>query len=270
VSSIERNKPGAIGKALNVLDAFGPMDGTLRLTDLADRTGLPKSTVHRVVEELVAWGGLERVGRRFRLGTKLFELGEIVPRHRTLREAALPFMEDLYEATHETVHLAVRDGLDLLYLEKIRGSRPTLAPSRVGGRMPLHCAGVGKAILAFSPYTLVQAVMDRGLEAVTPMTITDPKRLKSELDQVRRHGVALDRQETMLGLVCVAAPLLIRGRDVVGAISVAGDADRLRPELMAFAVRTAALTLSRQLTVDYALLTPGPVPQAPGSDSADL
>jgi IclR family acetate operon transcriptional repressor len=91
---------------------------------------------------------------------------------------------------------------------------------------------------------------------------SSPKKLEADLDQVRLDGAAFDRQETTLGLVCVAAPLFIRGRGVVGAMSVAGDADRLKPELMAFAVRTAALTLSRQLTVDYALLSPGPPPRA--------
>ena len=106
---------------------------------------------------------LERVGEEYQLGLKLFELGNSVARQRELREAALPFMEDLYEATHETIHLGVLDDAEVLYVEKIAGRRGCTVPTTLGTRKPLYCTGLGKAILAYSTPQLVQAVIQNGL-----------------------------------------------------------------------------------------------------------
>ena len=145
-----------LGKARLILDAFG---SDLSLSELARRSGVAKASVHRLAGELVEWGLLERAGTNYRLGLRLFELGQMVPRQRILRDAALPYMEDLLVVTQETVHFAVRDGIDVLYIEKIIGHRGLRQQSRVAGRLPLYCTATGKMILAFSPQPILDEVI---------------------------------------------------------------------------------------------------------------
>ncbi len=230
-----------------VLSAFDLEHTALGISELARRCGLPKSTVHRTVRELVRLRLLEHDGTQLRLGMLLFELGQLVPRQRTLREAALPYLEDLREATHATVHLAVLDGIEVVYVEILRGREPPPLPSRVGGRLPAHATGVGKAILAFSPPAAVAARIEAGLTRRSPYTVVLPGPLTRELQVIREAGVSYDREESALGVVCAAAPVFGAEGTVVAALSVTGRAERLDVERMAPAVRTAALTLSRSL-----------------------
>jgi IclR family transcriptional regulator, acetate operon repressor len=236
-----------LSRAAAVLDAFGADTAELGVSELARRTGLAKSTAHRLVGELVRLGWLEQAGPRVRLGLHLFELGQLVPRQRALKEAALPFMEDLREATGSNVHLAVLEGLEVVYVEILRVRDRQALPSRVGGRLPAHATGVGKAILAFSPPDVVKARVDAGLVRRTAYTVVMPGALTRELAAVRETGISYDRQESALGVVCAAAPVFGADGRVLGSLSVTGRAERLDVERMAPAVRTAALTLSRQL-----------------------
>lgn len=146
-------------KAAVILECFTPSGGPFRLSELSERTGFPKPTVHRLAADLVRLGWLERSGAEYRLGAKLFELGSLVPHRLGLRETALPFLQDLFEATRETVHLGVREGLDVVYLERIHGHEALRLPSRIGGSLPLSCTGVGKALLAFSDAELMEEVL---------------------------------------------------------------------------------------------------------------
>jgi DNA-binding IclR family transcriptional regulator len=234
-------------RGIALLSAFDADHGELGVTDLARRTGMAKSTVHRLAAELVRLEMLEPAGPRLRLGMRLFEMGQLVPRQRTLREAALPFMEDLREATRNSVHLAVLEGVEVVYVEilKARGSRSL--PSRVGGRLPAHATGVGKAILAFCPPETVTARIEAGLERLSPHTIVTPGALTRELRSIRDEGVSYDRQESDVGIVCAAAPVFGPDGTVQAALSVTGRAERLDVPRMAPAVRTAALALSRHL-----------------------
>ena len=236
-------------RGIQVLQAFRPAGTSLRLSDIARRTDLPKSTVHRLIEELLRLGLLERGGEGYVLGRTVFELGELVPLRVGLREAALPFMQDLYEATHETVHLGVRDDLDVLYVERIHGHTGLDMPSRVGGRLPLTCTGVGKTLLAFSGEDLLHEVVTRPLRRMTPHSITDPAALRAELAEIRAAEVGYEPEEAAAGVGCVAAPVLVRGRPVA-ALSISLPSRRSEPAPLARlapAVRTAALALSRTL-----------------------
>lgn len=231
---------------MQVLQAFRPSGGTLRFSDIMRRTGLPKSTVHRLIDQLVTMGMLVRSPDGYSLGVPLFELSELVPVRLSLREAALPFMQDLYEATHQTVHLGVLDGLDVVYAEKISGHSAISLPSRVGGRLPLNCTGVGKALLAFSGEELVSDLVSRPLRRLTDRSITDPGILLDELARTRASGFGYDREEAASGVCCIAAPILVRGMPVA-ALSVAVPASQLQPAALAPAVRTACLALARRL-----------------------
>ncbi|MFE7277067.1 IclR family transcriptional regulator [Streptomyces sp. NPDC057623] len=233
-------------KAANILECFSPSGGSYRLAELAKRTGLPKPTVHRLAADLVRLGWLERSGPRYRLGAKLFELGSLVPHRLDLREAALPFLQDLFEATRETVHLGVREGMDIVYLERIHGHEALQLPSRIGGSLPLTCTGVGKALLAFSGAELTEEVLSRPLPSLTPHSITDPRRLRMALEKIQVSGLAYEEQEAALGVACIAAPVFAGG-STVAALSVAVPRSRFSPAQLAPAVRTAALGLSRVL-----------------------
>jgi DNA-binding IclR family transcriptional regulator len=234
-------------RAMSILDAFGTDKTELGVSELSRRSGLAKSTTHRLIGEMVRLGLLEQVGPCVRLGMHLFELGQLVPRQRNLKEAALPFLEDLREATQNNVHLAVLEGIEVVYLEilRVRNSQPL--PSRVGGRMPAHATGVGKAILAFSPPEVVKARIDAGLTRRSPYTIIMPGPLTRELRTIAETGISYDRQESAVGIVCAAAPVFATDGAVAAAISVTGRAERLDIERMAPAVRTAALALTRHL-----------------------
>ncbi|MFN3258677.1 MAG: IclR family transcriptional regulator [Ilumatobacter sp.] len=230
-----------------VLDAFRTGRTSLGLSELSRRTGLPKPTVHRLAGQLVEYGFLERHGTTYRLGVRLFELGLRVPRSRVLREAALPFLEDLYVASAETVHLATRDGDDVMYLEKIRGHRSAATPSEIAGRMPLHSTATGKSILAFSGSDEIEAYLSRPLRRVTPRTTVVASVLREQLDQTREFGWAVEREETLIGFVSVAAPVLIDGETPVASLSVTGPLHRLDPVRFGPTVRTAARALARVL-----------------------
>jgi DNA-binding IclR family transcriptional regulator len=236
-----------VDRVSRLLAAYPPDQAELSLAQLTRRSGLPKSTVHRLLVELESVGFVERHDGRTRLGMRLFELGQLVPRQRTLRETARPFMEDLREATRQTVHLAVLDGLEVVYVEILHTSQQPALQSRVGGRMPTYCTGVGKVLLAHAAPATVAAVVAGGLTRRTPYTITSPEVLYRQLEEVRRTGTAHDHEEAGLNFACTASP--VRGPDgrVVAALSATGRLPMLQTERIAPAVRTAALALSRAL-----------------------
>ena len=262
VRSIERNDATGItpdrappppssvlARAAAVVAAFDEDHPALGIAEIARRTALPKSTVHRLVAELVELRVLDRdegAKGRYRLGMWLFELGELVPSHRSLSDAALPIMEDLLEATHQRIHLAVLDGIDVVYVE-ILGAVDVELASRTGGRIPAHATGVGKAMLAYAPQAVVSERLEAGLPRLTPRTITTPGALARELQDIRTEGTAYDREESHVGISCVAAPVFGSNRRVRAGLSITGRTSAIDPVRYGVAVRTAAFTLSRVL-----------------------
>ncbi|MCA2220677.1 MULTISPECIES: IclR family transcriptional regulator [Nonomuraea] len=200
-------------KVLAILGAFDSGHPQLTLTDLARRSGVPLSTVHRLVGELEEWQALSRApDGRLRIGLRLWELGQLAPAK--LQDLAHPWLQELFASTGENVHLAVRDGLEVLYVDKVAGRRAVPIVSRTGGRLPMHPTGVGKALLAYEPEWFVRSYLDRVLERPTPHTITEPGRLARELATVRAQGYALTYEEMTLGSCSAAAPVLVDGRAI--------------------------------------------------------
>lgn len=235
-----------ISKVVSLLDAFGPTTPELSLGELSRITGLPVSTTYRLASELVEWGGLERAdGAGYRIGIRMWELGSLAPRGESLRDVALPFMQDLYEATHENVHLAVRDGLEAVYIDTIAGRDSVPVRSRRGGRLPLHATGVGKVLLAHAPPEVLTAVLEGGLRRYTPYTLVTPGHLRRALAEVRRNGIAYAREELTLGSLSVAAPVAAVDGTVVAALAVVRRSGRVDLRRLAPAVRTAAISVSR-------------------------
>ena len=235
-----------LGRAALLLRAYDDSTPVLGVGELARRPGLAKSTVHRMCAELCAVGLLEKQAPGYRLGDWLFELGELVPTRRTLSEAAQPIMEDLREATRQRIHLAVLDGVEVVYVNILGGSAMGLA-SRVGGRLPAHSTGVGKVILAYSPKAVVKARIEAGLPQLTPRTIGTADELTRELRRIRSVGTAFDVEESHLGVSCVAAPVFGADRKILAGLSVTGRTASLDPVTLGPAVRIAAFTLSRTL-----------------------
>lgn len=236
-----------LGRGLSLLTAFEPGDDVLSLAELSRRTGIHKPTAHRLIAELAARGFVERTAAGIRLGMRLFELGQLAPQQRGIREAAAPFLADLLSSTDMTVHLAVLHGVEVVYLQKVDGSRAPMVPSRVGGRMPAHATAVGKAILAFSAHSRFDAVIAARPVRLTPRTIVAPGLLARQLAQVRKCGVAEDHEEAVVGVACVAAAVHGGPGRAVAALSVTGWANRFEATVHAPAVRAAALGISRIL-----------------------
>lgn len=239
------------GRAFAILEAFSAEHPRLRLTQLSRRAGLPLTTTHRLVGELARWGALERdEAGAYRIGLRLWEVASLAPRSVGLREAALPILGDLYEATHQNVQLAVLDGTDAVYIERISGRDAVHVVTRIGGRLPLHATGVGRVLLAHASDELRERVLAGPLSVYTERTLTDPRRLRRELAEVRRTGVAITRGQIELISTSVAAPVWDDGGRVVAAVSVVVPESH-DPRRYVPAVVTAARGISRALPVGY-------------------
>ncbi|MFF3210434.1 IclR family transcriptional regulator [Streptomyces sp. NPDC002886] len=233
-------------KAAKVLGAFEGPQPRLSLTEVVRRSGIPRSSAHRILHQLVQLRWLDREGRDYRMGMRMLELGALASHHNRLRRAALPLLHALHEQTGRVVHLSVLDGAEVVYLERIGGSEATSVPSRVGGRMPAYCTAAGKAILAFSDPAAVEHVLAQGLRPRTARTLIRPLALRSELAAVRERGVAYDREESFRGISCVAAPLRGAGR-AVAAVSVSSCGGERDPARLAPAVLACARSVWREL-----------------------
>ena len=237
-------------KVLAILAAFDAGHRELTLTELAHRADLVVSTVHRRAAQLVAWGALERTAEgRYRIGLRLWEVAALAPRGQGLRELAQPFQEDLYVVTRHNLHLAVREGLELVFLERLAGRDSVPVLTRVGGRFTLHATGVGLVLLAHAPAEVQQAVLDRPLPAYTARTVTDPAVLRRVLDNVRRTGHAVSDGAVTDDALSVAAPVMGAGGEVVAAVSIVVRSGSASPLSLSALVRTAARGISRAVGV---------------------
>lgn len=244
-------------KALDVLGCFDDDHRRLTLSEISRRTGISLTTTHRIVRDLDDWGALERGsdGRRG-VGLRLWEVAALAQRGLPLRELALPYMEDLYEATHENVQLAVREDLEVVYIERIAGRRAVKVLTRVGGRFALHATGVGLVLLAHAPREVQEQVMAGELERWTEMTITDPMALRASLADVRRDGFAVSRSQVTMDALSLACPIRSRDDSVVAALSVVIHADFEHPMGLLPSLRAASRSISRALGSPSARLHP--------------
>ena len=244
--NVSRAGTTVTSRALGLLGAFDEEHRRLTLTELAARAELALPTAHRLVGELVGWGALARTATgHYVVGRRLWDLGLLAPVQAGLVEVASPHLHDLYAATLATVHLAVRDGTEVLYLERLRGHASVPVVSTVGSRLPLHATGVGKVLLADAPADVQQAVL-ADLPRITAYTITQPGTLRRQLAAVRRDGYATTVEEMSLGACSVAVPISRRD-EVVAALGIVVPSlkrDRLR---LVAALQVAAHGISRSL-----------------------
>ncbi|MEB4613311.1 IclR family transcriptional regulator [Leucobacter sp. M11] len=237
---------GILGRALGVLGSFSEDDPELTAAQLVARTGLPASTLHRLLSTLIEHGLVVRLpGARYTVGSRLWELGELSPLSLRLRERSIPNLMRLYEATGENVHLGVLDGRSperssVLYVGRVTGRKSYPTVSRAGGRGPLHATGVGKALLAGRDGAWLGAYFRGTRELETRHTIVDEAELRADLDRTRARGYASTREEMTLGTVSVAAALpLLPGLPPV-ALGLVVDLARADEKRLAALVQQSA------------------------------
>jgi DNA-binding IclR family transcriptional regulator len=235
-------------RVADILETFAGQRDSLSLSEVARRTGLPLTTTHRLVGELVSRHFLERdESGRYQIGLRLWELASHAPRSVGLRESALPIMEDLYEATHENVQLAIIDGTDAVYVERIAGRDSVQVLTRPGLRLPVHATAVGLVLLAHASPETQEKVLSSPLARYTRYTITDPRRLRRILAEVRLVGYAISDRQIQTISSSVAAPVRDSSGAVVAAISVVVKArDNVSAQYVP-AVMAAARGISRAL-----------------------
>lgn len=238
--------PSMVGRMTLILDAFPGRSVRLTLEDVARITNLPRSTAHRILDQLLKAGWLEHSSFGYSLGARALHLGGVADDNSALRAAAASHLHSLMIRTGLTVHLAVLDEGRVHYLDKLGARFAASVPSRVGGWAPAHCTALGRALLAWLPAEEVDERVGGDLLAMTGYTVPTLEALHQELHRVRgRHGLAVERQECFEDIACVAAA--IRGPEgPVGAISLVGDSsaplERVAP-LVVDAARQVSLEL---------------------------
>ena len=241
-------RPGTTvtSRVLALLEAFDADHRSLSLTELAERAGLSLSTTHRLVAELARWGALvRRSSGEYVIGRRLWDLGLLAPVQSDLRQVASPFLHDIYGATLATVHLAVRDGTEVLYIDRLSGHASVPVVSQIGSRLPLHATGVGKVLLAYAPDQVRDTVL-RNLTRVTPYTVTQPGRLLADLRHVRSEGFAQTVEEMSLGACSVAVPVR-SGQQVVAALGIVVPTLKRDRARLVTALQVAAQGIGRSL-----------------------
>jgi len=225
-----------LDRVVKILECFTPDRTDMRLVEIAEATGLHKSTLYRLLEAMRAHRliGFDAQSGRYHPGLKLFEIGSLAAGRFALERHAHPTLEHLANVSGETAHLCVLDGSDVVYIAKVECTRTLRIPSAIGQRNPAYCTGVGKAILAFlTPPQLAAYLAGTTFKPFTRKTLTTAGELKANLRQIALRGYAVDDQEREEGVRCVAAPVRDRAGEVVAAISIAGPSTRVTKERVA-------------------------------------
>lgn len=237
----------SLSKGMEVLRAFTIENCEWGVRELAEHLGYPRSTVQMLLRTLAETGLLiQTPNRRYRLGWGTFELAGVFLAQLELRKVALPVMENLADSIGEIVHLGVLDLGQVIYVEKVEGRKSIPLITRLGLRYPAHCTGIGKILLA---HNREKYEMKLALTPLTSKTIVDMKTLQEELAQIQNEGVAYDREEAIIGLTCIAAPIRDYTGKVVAGISISAPTIRFmqREKQWAQMIRQAAEEISEEM-----------------------
>lgn len=244
----EHGTRSVVDRALAILGTFQGNRSRQALSDIARNSGLPIATCYRIVQRLTEWGALERDGEnRYRIGLRLWEVASRAPRSVGLQRLARPYLLDLYETTGYATHLAIREGVELVSIERFQNSRRVVRRPVVGARYELHVTAIGQVLLAYAPKEIQDAVLAGDLPAYTPNTYTDPDTLRRVLADIRRTGYAVSDRQVDLAHISVAAP--VRGRDgsVTAALSLALTQKDAHVKSVIHLVQLTATSISRAL-----------------------
>ena len=243
----------AVERALNILEATAHRRDGLTNSEISRKLGIPKSSASYILRTLERRGYLRRHAEsgRYRLGLKILSLGGDAQANLDIADVALPFMRALEEKIHMTVHLAVLDQGEAVYIEKVEAPGFFKVNTWVGRRMFLHSTSVGKCLLAWLPKQEAETIVkQQGLKKRTPKTITTMTRLFADLERVKDEGHAVDDQENSLGARCLGSPVFDVAGNVIAALGASGtltQVDETSMPRLAEAVKETARRISRQL-----------------------
>lgn len=237
-----------IDRALTIIGTFQGGRARQTLSEISRRTGLPIATCHRIVQRLTEWGALERDGEsKYRIGLRLWEVASLAPRSVGLQRIARPYMLDLYETTGYAAHLAIREGRELISIERFQSPRRPARRPQIGGRYPLHATAIGQVLLAHAPADVQEEVLSGELPAFTSQTYTDRATLETALADIRRNGYAISDRQVDAVHIGVAAPVLAADGEVIAAVSLALTQQDVDGKNMIHLVRLTATSISRAL-----------------------
>lgn len=225
----------SVDRALSIMEVLSDYSEGLGITEISSRINLHKSTVHRLLATLIHMGYVvqDPISNKYQITLKLFELGNKRLESMDLFTVAKPFLKELMAKTNEVIHLVIRDGNEIVYIDKVESNNTIRMVSRIGKRSPMYCTAVGKAILAQLPEEEAKKVWNNtNIVEFTKYTITEWDHMKKELSLIRQNGYAVDEQENELGVRCVGAVILNHSEEVAGAISISGPAIRVKKELI--------------------------------------
>ena len=243
----------SVKKAIEILEALAKRENGVGITQLSKQLDLPKSTIHQILSTLksVRFAEQNPEDRKYHLGLRIFELGNIFQSQLQLRKIVHPYLYNLSGKTDETTYLVVLENDRIVYIDCVESTARLRAHPLFGIRVPLHCTSLGKAIMAFLPEQKINEIIhENGLERFTDNTITDSQILKRELKEIRKRGYATDNMEHEEGIRCVGAPIRNHRKKVFAAISVSGPSQRFDPpriQTMAKLVIEASEEISRKM-----------------------
>ncbi|KXX55992.1 IclR family transcriptional regulator [Rhodococcus sp. LB1] len=246
VGSAESAPPSILAKAFLVIGAFNEQDRVLTLTQISCKTGLPKSTVHRLLQRLGELDVIEEHGAGYRLGIRLLQLVSSMPVD-GMREVALPHLARLQAWSKESVHFGVLRGNEVVILQALFAVDHARPIGEVGTRIPAHLSSMGRVMMAYLPEDELTELLAGPLSRLTPKSVTDPKQIHDELKRIRVSGAAVQKDGVILGLGNIAAPVLIKGRPM-GAVAVQFDSSEQVSESVINAVKLTAHRISRDTT----------------------
>lgn len=212
--------------AIRILDQFQSGEG-LSVSEISKRIGIPRATTYRLLNTFILHQILLKgEDKKYRLTLRLMELGQAALSIPTLQQIVDPFLAELTDITGETGHFSILDGYHVGYIAKKESSSPFRMLSYIGWRGPLHATASGKILLAYSNSDYIEKVLTQKLPAFTTKTITDPVRLKREIEKVRKEKYAVDDEELSEGLLCISVPVEL-GKNQMAAISISGPKQRI-------------------------------------------
>ncbi|MBC7341497.1 MAG: IclR family transcriptional regulator [Clostridia bacterium] len=249
MSNLENTQITSLERGLDILGAFSRERPSLTAAEIAEVTGLSKSTLYRFLHVLARRGYISKRGTVYMPGLKLVELGDIAGANLEVKAIAKPVMVEIVNRTGMTSNLSAYYDGDIVYIENIV-PRHVRVVSMHGGRAPAYCTSTGKMLLTGQPAEELERIIQRGLRRITANTITDPEKLREEIEAIRRRGYSIDDQELEEGLRSVAGPIYNAQGVMVAAMSLAGPVTRLRddsiPEVSQI-ITEACMEISREL-----------------------
>ena len=221
-------KVKSLYKAIKLLDYFDSKNPERGISELAELSGLLKSTIHNIMSTFEKCGFIEKniKTNKYRLGLKILALSNVLSQTDDMRQSVKPFMDELAEKTGETVFFATPYGTEIIYVETVFPNDHVSARSVKGVVAPMYCTSIGKAILAYKPREFVQEVIEKGMERFTPNTLTDTNGFLKDLEETRQRGYSIDNMEHEYGIKCVGVPVRNSGGEVVAALSLTGPSLR--------------------------------------------